>query len=109
MQIDVEAFADELSKIAEAQDGYAWEKMLRALKAGLASSGAFGLGWGLGSVAAERGLLPYISKKFPHPTPGQLRTGMLLLGGVGALGSMANSLWKHRLMNYINQPDQGAQ
>lgn len=106
MHTELKSFADELAKIAEAQkSGYTGKKLTRAATAGLASSGAFGLGWGLGNLAADTVLPKALNKWLPKPTPKQLQKGMLLVGGLGVMASLANQLWKKKFRDYINQPE----
>jgi hypothetical protein len=103
MHIELKSLADELSKIAEAQENaYTKDKLMRAAGVGLASSGAFGLGWGLGDLLAHKGLIPLRRSKMPILTPAQAKKGLMAVGALGAMGSLAKQLWLNKAMQYID-------
>lgn len=106
--MSTEALFDELHKIAVAtqEQDLKREKMIRSLKAGLASAGGLGLGYGLGNLAADTIIPQTLARHFPRPTAGQLSKGMLLAGGVGALGSLLHGALRKDVRRYTEGADQ---
>ena len=110
MYVDTNAFFDELTKIADMErDIVTKERVIRALKAGLAAAGGMGLGWGLGNLAADTILPAALQRFMPNPTAEQLSKAMFVASGLGAVGSMATDYMKAKAMQYIREGDKKPQ
>lgn len=93
MNIDVNAFSDELVKIAETRDPVTRERLIRGLKGALAAGAGYGLGYGLGNLAMNVGIPDKIF---------QIKSPILMgLGGAG-LGVLATAAERNLSKEYRN-------
>lgn len=104
MHIDVYAFADELTKIAESDNIVTKERALRALKGALGVGVGYGLGYGTGKMLSRTQFAQNLAAKLPAPV-----TMGLAGGGLSLLSQLAHGYLANKYIRYVKEGDKKPQ